>query len=191
MKKFLSVLLSLAIITATPNTGLCLSKEEKQSAKRASVSWKVVKETCKDIAHVIYDNAALISASVAAITLSSIPAFNGLKNRAEINRILSDLTLNNKKKAIKIVKILLLGKGTTELQNIEEKNNDPVNPTESEEPKEEQTNPTESGEPKEEQTNPTESGEPKEEQTNPTESPKPTSTPASTPKEKVFKKLFG
>ena len=90
-----------------------------------------------------------------------------------------------------IVKILLLGKGTTNLQNIEEKKNDPVNPTESEEPKEEQANPTESGEPKEEQANPTESGEPKEEQTNPTESPKPTSTPASTPNEKIFKKLFG
>ena len=90
-----------------------------------------------------------------------------------------------------IIKILLLGKGTTGLQNIEEKKNDPVNPTESEEPKEEQTNPTESGEAKEEQTNPTESGEAKEEQTNPTESPKPTSTPASTPNEKIFKKLFG
>ena len=117
MKKFLSVLLSLAIITATPNTGLCLSKEEKQSAKRASVSWKVVKETCKDIAHVIYDNAALISASVAVIALSSVPTFNGLKNRAEINKILSDLTLNNKEKAIKIVKILFLGKATTETVN--------------------------------------------------------------------------
>ena len=119
MKKFLSVLLSLAIITATPSTGLCLSKENKQSEERVSASWQAVKETCKDIAHVIYDNAALISASVAVIALSSVPTFNGLKNRAEINKILSDLTLNNKEKAIKIVKILLLGKGITGRENKE------------------------------------------------------------------------
>lgn len=130
MKKFLSVLLSLAIITATPSTGLCLSKENKQSEERVSASWQAVKETCKEVANVIYDNAVLISAIVAGTTLTSVSAFNGVKNRAEISKILSNKELNNRTKAVKIVKILLLGKRATAEKEIIDPVEESTNTTE-------------------------------------------------------------
>ena len=166
MKKMLSVLLSLAIMTATPNTGLCVSKEEKHCEERISVSWQAVKETCKEVVNVIYDNAVLISAVVAGTTLTSVSAFNGVKNRTEINKILSDVNLNNRTKAIKVAKILLLGKyaitAETPAKSSTDAQADQENATDT--TGEESTNTT------------TPDGAPAEEQVNTTEIPNNTST---------------